>query len=148
MQVIHFTHGATDPLENASRSALIDLANGRGDTRISCLHLAAGAEILEPPATHDCAVLLVHGRITLAAADTGLRLELLAGVGVLVKTGERYTLESEQGAILLVVEAQELKATRQGISTPQRITGQRWPGDAEVGSRMLPAPGSGAPHAP
>jgi len=61
---------------------------------------------------------------------------------------KRYTLESEQGAILLVVEAQELKATRQGISTPQRIAGQRWPGDAAVGSRTLPAPGSGAPRSP
>lgn len=38
-------------------------------------------------------------------------------------------IKSETGAILIVVEAERLQATECGISTPQRIIGQLWPGE-------------------
>ena len=50
-------------------------------------------------------------------------------MGIVLGTGERYSLESSKGAILIIVEAKQLSPTREGISTPQRIMGQRWPGE-------------------
>lgn len=131
MQVIHFTQGAADPLDGfrARKTALVNLANGEGASQISCLHLAPGAQILEPPATHDCALLLVHGRTTITALDTGMRLALDAGVGVTVRAGEHYTLESEAGAVVIAIDALRIEPTEAGISTPARIAGQRWPGE-------------------
>lgn len=131
MQVIHFTRGAADLLDGfrAREAALVNLANADGASQISCLHLAPGAQVLEPPATHDCALLLVHGRMTVTAHDTGVRLALEAGVGITVGTGERYTLESETGAIVIAIDAPRINPTAAGISTPQRTGGQRWPGE-------------------
>lgn len=147
MQVIHFTRGAADPLEgfDARETALVNLANGEGTSQISCLHLGPGAQILEPPTTQDCTLLLVHGRMTVTAADSGMRLALEAGVGVTVKAGERYTLESTTGAVAIAVDAQSLEPTVAGISTPSRIAGQRWPGAEQASAPM--ASGSSPPGA-
>jgi len=132
MQVIHFTRGAADPLDafRARETALVNLANADGGSQISCVHLAPGAQVLEPPATHDCALLVVHGRMTLTARDTGMRLALEAGVGVTLKSGECYALESESGAVVIAIDAPRIQPTAAGISTPARIAGQRWPGEA------------------
>ena len=149
MQVIHFTRGAADQLDGfrAQRTALVNLADGEGASQISCLHLSPGAQILEPPATHDCALLLVHGRMTVTAINTGMRLALEAGVGVTVEAGERYTLESEMGAIVITIDAQHIEPTPAGISTPARIAGQRWPGETEAHSQVGSGLASRAPHA-
>jgi len=51
MQIIHFTSGATDLLEGfGARGArfLLPLADGYGDTHLSCLHLEEGARIAGP----------------------------------------------------------------------------------------------------
>jgi hypothetical protein len=45
---------------------------------------------------------------------------------------EPYTIESATGAIVLIVEADDLKPHARGISTPERIAGQIWPSDALV----------------
>jgi len=42
-------------------------------------------------------------------------------------------LESRDGAVLIFVQGQHLEAHECAISTPQRIMGQRWPGDALPG---------------
>jgi hypothetical protein len=62
VEVIHFTVGATDPLPSllAHGARSVPLAEGSGQTRLSCLHLAAGSQLSEPLATYDCALLLVH----------------------------------------------------------------------------------------
>lgn len=148
MQVIHFTRGATDPLDGfqARKTALVNLANSQGTSQVSCLHLSPGAQILEPPATHDCALLLVHGRMTVTATHTGMRLALDAGVGVTVRAGEHYTLESETGAIVIAVDARHIVPTPAGISTPARIAGQRWPGEEELLFRASSGLASRAPH--
>jgi hypothetical protein len=41
MQVIHFTHGATNPLKgfDASGASFLPLAYGEGNSHVSCLHL-------------------------------------------------------------------------------------------------------------
>lgn len=43
---------------------------------------------------------------------------------------EAYSLNSEEGAILLIVESQEFTAHARAISTPQRIAGATWPSDS------------------
>ena len=149
MQVIHFTRGAADPLDGfrAKATALVNLADGEGASQISCLHLAPGAQILEPPTTHDCALLLVHGRMTVTAIETGMRLALEAGVGVTVEAGERYTLESETGAVVIAIDAPHLAPTPAGISTSARIAGQTWPSEDESRSQASSELASRGPHA-
>jgi hypothetical protein len=139
VQVIRFTEGATDPLkrDRASGARVVPLADGFDDVHLSCLHLEAGGKLSEFSGTHDCALLLVHGNVTFTAADTGLRLDLLPGVGVVVTADERYTLESPTGAIVMVLESVELSANERGLSTPSRIMGQRWPGE-DLGNATRP----------
>ena len=128
MRVIHFTEGATDWLFGfrAQLARSVSLVSGDGDTHVSCLHLKPCARIIDPPATHDCALLVVHGQV-LVVEDHGASINLSCGMGAVIKAADRYHLECERGAIVLTVES--LEATPQGISTPQRIAGQRWPGE-------------------
>ena len=131
MKIIHFTEGVTNELAefNSRGARFVPLADGDGDTHVSCIHLAAGAEISAPPLTHDSALLIVHGSVTVVVADSGAHLELSSGVGMVVEINEGYALKSSFGAILIVVESGWLEATELGISTPARIAGQRWPGE-------------------
>lgn len=50
-------------------------------------------------------------------------------MGCLVRAGEHYALESKSGAIILIVDADILEAQTPGISSPERIAGQHWPGE-------------------
>jgi redox-sensitive bicupin YhaK (pirin superfamily) len=137
MRVIHFTHPAADPLKgfDASGASFLPLADGLGDTHISCLHLEMGGKIEAPSITHAAALLIVHGRVTIEPADTGARINFSGGMGAVFSPNEPYTLKSETGAILLLVESQELIAHARAISTPQRIAGATWPSDSLLGAR-------------
>jgi redox-sensitive bicupin YhaK (pirin superfamily) len=137
MNVIHFTHGATDPLESfdATGASFLPLADGEGNSHISCLHLEMGGKIEAPSITHAAALLVVHGRVTIEPGDTGARINFAGGMGAVFKQNEPYTLRSETGAILLLVESQELTAHARAISTPQRIAGAVWPSDSVIGAR-------------
>jgi len=128
MFVIHFTQGATDPLNgfSASGASFVPLADGTGDTHISCLHLEQGASIAAPSITHAATLLVVHGRITIVT-HIEARIQFSGGMGAVFTDHEPYTIESDTGAIVLIVEAADLKPHARGISTPQRIAGQRWP---------------------
>jgi len=130
MRVIHFTEGATDWLNGfrARFARSVPLASGEGETYLGCLHLMRGARINDPPETHDCALLVVHGEVVVSE-DHGGRADLSCGMGVVIEANVPYHLESERGAIVLTVEARRLVPTAQGISTPERIAGQRWPGE-------------------
>ena len=114
MQVIHFTEGATDPLEEvASRDArFVRRAVGSGESQLGCLHLGAGGSLPRRSIAQDCALLTVHGSITFIAERTGLRLTISGGMGI------------------VLIQCQQLGALESGLSTPQRISGQRWPGEA------------------
>jgi redox-sensitive bicupin YhaK (pirin superfamily) len=131
MRVIHFTHRATDPLESfdASDASFLPLADGEGDTHISCLHLELGGQIQAPSITHAAAILVVHGRVTIES-DIGARIKFSGGMGAVFSPNEPYTLKSETAAIILIVESQELTAHARAISTPQRIEGATWPSDS------------------
>jgi hypothetical protein len=131
MDVIHFTAGAADPLKafGASKATFLPLADGEGDTHLSCLHLEIGGKIEAPSITHAAALLVVHGRATIAS-DIGARINFSGGMGAVFGPNEPYTLNSETGAILILVECQELTAHARGISTPQRIEGATWPSDS------------------
>lgn len=133
MHVANFTEGATDPLREfrAQRARFVPLADGDGDTHVSCLYLDAGAQISDPPSSHDCALLIVHGELIYSSEPTAPRLQALAGMGLVIKAGERFTLESPKGAIVVLIESDLLAANERGISTPERIRGQRWPGDSD-----------------
>jgi redox-sensitive bicupin YhaK (pirin superfamily) len=132
MRIIHFTHAATDPLKGfgATAASFLPLADGAGDTHISCLHLEMGGKIEAPSLTHAAALLIVHGRVTIEPADTGARINCSDGMGAVFSPNEPYTFKSETGAILLIVESQELIAHTRAISTPQRIAGATWPSDS------------------
>jgi redox-sensitive bicupin YhaK (pirin superfamily) len=131
MQVIHFTEGTTDVLEGsgARRTLYVSLAQGSGDTHVTCLHLRAGASVSGPPANRDCVFLVVYGQVTVTTIEPQCRLCLPPGVGIVIKSGERYSLETDQGAIALAVESEWLKETREAISTPARIMSRPWPGE-------------------
>jgi redox-sensitive bicupin YhaK (pirin superfamily) len=131
MDVIHFTHGATDPLKGfgSAAASFLPLADGQGDTHISCLHLEIGGKIEAPSISHAAALLVVHGRVTIES-DVGARIKFSGGMGAVFSPNELYTLKSDTGAILLIVESQELTAHARGISTPQRIEGATWPSDS------------------
>ena len=62
MVVIQLTHGATDALTgfSATGASFLPLADGHGDTHISCLHLEMGGKIEAPSISHAAALLLVH----------------------------------------------------------------------------------------
>lgn len=131
--VSHFTRGATDPLtaSDAQRGRFVPLADGGGDSHLGCAHLDPGAVIRSPSLTHAVALLIVHGRASLCAQDPGRRLDLSGGVGAILEKDERYSLTSETGAILIILEADQLAAHSRGISTPVRIAGQTWPSDSK-----------------
>src|SRR5271165_7238420 len=131
MNVIHFTHGATDPLNDVGTKGVrfLPLADGTGDTHVSCVHLEAGATIEAPSLTHAAALLIVHGRITITTHTPSSRIQFHAGMGAVFDRDEPYSIESDLDSILLLVESQTLTAHPRGISTPERIAGQTWPSD-------------------
>jgi hypothetical protein len=82
MRVIHFTHAATDPLPGfgATGASFLPLADGQGDTHLSCLHLEKGGKIEAPSISHAAALLIVHGRVTIES-DIGARINFSGGMG-------------------------------------------------------------------
>ena len=134
MQIIHFTQAAADPLKgsdatNATAVSFLPLALGYGKTHISCVHIERNASMPSPATNHAAALLVVHGRITVETPTPQIRIDLHAGSGCIVEEDEAYSLNSEEGAILLIVESQELTAHARAVSTPQRIAGATWPAD-------------------
>jgi hypothetical protein len=132
MDIIHFTHGATDPLIafDSKGAHFLPLADGAGDTHLSCVHFDPGAIIEAPPLTHAATLLVVHGRITITRHQGGeVNLAISGGMGVVFRAAEPYSLKSKTGAILMVVECAELRPHLRGISSPERINGQTWPSD-------------------
>ena len=131
MKVIHFTQPAADPLKGfgAAGAYFLPLADGEGDTHISCLHLEMGGKIESPSLSHAAALLVVHGRVTIEQAP-GPSIHFSGGMGAVFEQNEPYTLKSETEAIILIVESQQLTAHARAISTPQRIEGAIWPSDS------------------
>jgi hypothetical protein len=135
MHVIHFTEGATDPLKQffARGARFVPLADGFGDYHISCLHLTAAGRIPKLPMTQDCTLLIVQGDLVFESSEPSCRLELSAGVGVVLEAGEQIGLESRKGGILILVQGHAMEAHECGVSTPQRIAAPRWPGKCFAG---------------
>jgi hypothetical protein len=48
-------------------------------------------------------------------------------MGIVLEGTESCLLECETGAVLITVEAEDLAADACGLSTPDRVMGQRWP---------------------
>jgi hypothetical protein len=129
MDVLHFTPGSLDP-DNVCRHGTVahmPLASGSGEFEISCLYLAPGGQIAVPPGRHAQLLLVVNGKSE-ATFPQGLRLEPSAGVGVLLKEGESCQLKSTTGAVIITLEGNQIEADPCGISSPQRVMGQQWPG--------------------
>ena len=125
MRVIHFTEGACDPLWGAKQPGVgfAPLLEGEGPTQIGCLHLSSGAAFDKAALENACALLIIQGKVVLREPCW---LRLGGGVGIVMERGERFRLESEQRAVVLLVESRGLEATEIAISTPERIAGQRW----------------------
>lgn len=135
MNVIHFTQGATDPLMRCrgQGARFVRLADGVGESHVSCMHLESGGGISDLRFPCGAALLIVHGRGILIGLDISVRLDLLAGMGVVLAANEGISLSSETGAIVIVFESTELEAHECGLSTPGRMMGQCWPGEAPSG---------------
>jgi hypothetical protein len=133
MLIIHFTQGATDPLttHDAKGVRFLPLADGTGESHLSCAHLEPGATVNAPSLTHAVALLVVHGRTTVTT-ELDARIRLSGGMGAVLGRDEPYSIESDTGAIVLIVESTELAAHSRGISSPDRIAGQTWPSDGVV----------------
>jgi hypothetical protein len=146
LQVIHFTAGATDPLTepHVQGARFVQLARGSGAAQLGCLHLAAGGSLPRRSMPHDSALMTVHGTISVIA-DDGLRLDICSGVGVTLNAGEYFSLESESGGVMVLFQCQRLEALESGISSPERIRGQDWPGDATSTTQDC-APSHGVPQ--
>jgi hypothetical protein len=141
VKVIHFTEGAADTIEDFEARGVryVPLASAQGEVGssvVSCFHLSAGARITETPCVHDCVLLVVQGRLTLWGIDYPDRIDLFpgrldmsGGMGVVLNAGEPMRIESDEGAIVIAVEAPQLLATARGLSTPDRLWQQRWPGE-------------------
>ena len=128
MQVIHFTPGSLDPV-NVGRcgiAASLPLANGNGEFELSALYLAPHGQISVPPQPRCQLLLVVNGRAA-ASLRSGLSLEVLAGVGLLLGAGEGCHLSTATGSVFLAIEARQLEADVCGISNPDRVAGQQWP---------------------
>jgi hypothetical protein len=133
MQVIHFTHGATEPLQDFGviGAHFLRLADGERNSHIGCLHLETDAKvfiILTGPRRSLTLRPRPHYRDNHAA-----RINIHAGMGAVFEKKEPYSLTSDPGAILLIVESDDLETHERAISTPQRIAGQSWPSD-KIGS--------------
>ena len=131
MDVIHFTEGATIPLREFGEigARFVPLAQGHGTASLSALHLEPGARLQTPSISHAAALLVVHGRIKIVRSAPASVIVIHAGMGAVFGPEEPYAMECEEGAVALIVEADGLIADARGISTPERIAGQRWPGD-------------------
>jgi hypothetical protein len=126
MDVIHFTQGATDPLNDfgAKGVRFLPLADGTGDPHVSCAHLESGATIQAPSITHTAALLVVHGQISVIT-EHGARINILAGMGAIFDRNEPYTIESDTGAIILIVESDKLTGNPHRIRRPHHQTRRR-----------------------
>jgi hypothetical protein len=134
VQVIHFTQGAADPIDEFEARGVryVPLAGASGEdgaSVVSCFHLSPGSRIGETPCIHDCALLVVQGRVTLWGIEYPARIDMSGGMGMVLSAGEPVKLESDEGAIIVAVEAPQLLATARGLSTPDRVSHQHWPGE-------------------
>ena len=135
MHIIHFTYAAAaDPLDPfaATGARFVPLMEGQGNSQISCLHLGSKSKIASPSLAHAAALLVVRGRITVTTHHPQLQIDVLAGMGCVFEAREPYAIESETGAIVIIIEAECLAAHERGISTPQRIGDQSWHRDADL----------------
>jgi hypothetical protein len=131
MEVIHFTHGATDALSafDSRGVRFVPLADGTGDTHLGCAHLFPGATIRSPSLSHAATLLVVHGQVAIRTKNPKSHINLSGGMGGVLRKDERYSLTSETGAILLIIEAEQLAAHPRGLSSPIRVYGHAWPSD-------------------
>src|ERR1700733_3888605 len=131
MRAIHFPSPAAEPLRafDATGATFLPLADGEGDTHISCLHLEMDGKVESPSLSHATALLIVHGRVTIEQSP-GPRIHFSGGMGAVFEQNEPYTLKSETDAIILIVESQQLTPQTRAISTPQRIEGAIGPSDS------------------
>jgi hypothetical protein len=84
MDILHFTHGTV---------AHMPLASGMGELELSCLYLSPVGQITVPPTQQSQLLLIVNGRAE-ATFSNGMRLNPLAGMGLLLKKGEGCQLAS------------------------------------------------------
>ena len=96
-------NGRVDRLSRIGRQVRT-LADGDGDTPVTCLHFVPGATIRAPPVTHDSALLIVSGNVNVVL-DAGGSTFLSAGMGVVIDAGQHYSLNSSTGAIAIAVES-------------------------------------------
>jgi len=88
--------------------------------------MAPGGSIAVSRESYDRLILVVNGRVTVAQ-DDGCIIDASAGMGIVLEGTESGLLKCETGAVLITVETDDLVADACGLSTPDRVMGQRWP---------------------
>jgi hypothetical protein len=136
MDVIHFTHGATDSLFMAD-VRFVPLLEGSGNSHIGCAHFQPGDWMRGPAIGHAGAGLVVHGRVAVTLQASGALIHLYAAMGGVFSPGEACVMRAETVCIVLIVEAAEFSAHDCGISHPLRIAGQTWPSDQLLTGRAI-----------
>jgi hypothetical protein len=132
VQVIHFTEGAADQLWGSlgCSARFITLMEATGDVLLTCLHLSPGAHLSDLSVTHDRAALVVHGKVVIhGGGEPEHRIDLSAGVGVIIPAGQRFSINCAEKAIVLIMEAEWLEPALAGMSTLASVEGQTWPGE-------------------
>jgi quercetin dioxygenase-like cupin family protein len=113
MRVIDFGRDKAQPIDlfNSIAASSILLGDGKGEAHVYCVYLEPGAEIGEHKAGYGQLFLVIEGRAW-AAGEDGQRESLSKGQGAYFVKGETHSKGSDEGASVIMVQVEELRAAR------------------------------------
>ena len=109
MRVFDFSreHAAAVEQFDSRATASVHLASGGGESHAYCIFFDRGAAIGAHRAGYDQLFLVVQGEAW-AAGEDGRRVRLLAGHGAHFASGETHSKGSDEGAVVVMIQAGEL----------------------------------------
>jgi quercetin dioxygenase-like cupin family protein len=113
MLVIEFDRDKAQPIElfDSVAASSLHLGYGKGEAHVYCIYLEPGAEIGVHRAGFGQLFLVVEGRAW-AAGEDGRRESLSKGQGAYFEAGEEHSKGSEEGASVIMVQVEDLRAGR------------------------------------
>lgn len=111
MRILHFGPETAQPIElfESLRASSRELGAGSGEVHVHGVHFEPGGKIGRHPTGFAQLFLIVQGRGWAAGGD-GERVSLEAGQGVFFERGEEHEKGSEEGAVAILVQVDELQA--------------------------------------
>jgi hypothetical protein len=89
------------------------------------IYFTYGATIRSPSLSHAATLLVVHGQVAVRTKDPRSHINLSGGMGGVLRKDERYSLTSETGAIIVIIEAEQLTAHPGASLLPSASTATR-----------------------